>query len=91
MELPASSTFLEFQTLEDHAVKMPPDPAHTGRRQPDFRNLLFWEPETVIGKNALTISFFCSDAPGEYEVIVRGIGENGKRVFGSAVFVVSDE
>ncbi len=91
MELPSSSTFLEFQTLEDRAVHTSPDAAKKDQRKPDFRNLLFWEPEITIGKNGSTITFFCSDDPGAYEVIVSGIGENSKKAFGSAVFVVSDK
>ncbi|RLD45957.1 MAG: hypothetical protein DRI88_08135, partial [Bacteroidetes bacterium] len=56
MELPSSSTFLEFQTLEDRAVHTSPDAAKKDQRKPDFRNLLFWEPEITIGKNGSTIT-----------------------------------
>ena len=91
MVLPASSTFLEFQAMENQVTYAPPEHREKDKRFPDFRNLLFWEPETMVGKDGVTVSFFCSDDPGEYEVIVRGISENGKKAFGSAVFVVRDK
>jgi hypothetical protein len=45
---------------------------------PDFRTLLYWSPEIksgVDGKNI--ISFYTSDLPGNYAVIVQGLSENG--------------
>lgn len=54
-------------------------------RLPDFRNALFWQPDTytdAAGKNSS--SFYTSDQPGTYLGIVQGItptGECGSRVF----------
>jgi hypothetical protein len=61
-------------------------------RLPDFRNLLFWEPEIVSnGKQDAELSFFSSDLPGCYAIIAEGITTDG--VCGSAVkfFEVKDK
>jgi hypothetical protein len=51
--------------------------------KPDFRNLLFWEPEFKF-QNPATLSFYTSDNISEYEIIVRGISENGQIITGRA-------
>ncbi|MFD1255231.1 hypothetical protein ACFQ3S_00355 [Mucilaginibacter terrae] len=54
-------------------------------RIPDFRNALYWQPDTYTtteGKNNL--SFYSSDQPGKYIGIIQGItvtGECGSQVF----------
>ncbi len=53
-------------------------------RVPDFRTLLYWTPDIKTdaqGKGKL--SFYTSDLPGKYAVVVQGItdeGESGSRV-----------
>ncbi len=49
-------------------------------RIPDYRNTLFWDPaiKTDNGGNA-SASFWTSDEPGEYYVIVEGITADGRR------------
>ncbi len=47
-------------------------------RTPDFRNLLHWSPQVVTddqGKKSL--SFYSSDQPGMYKVVVQGLTANG--------------
>jgi hypothetical protein len=58
-------------------------------RIPDFRNLLYWNPDlkASTGKDA-DCEFFTSDEPGDYTVIAEGITPDGKRVFGTSQFVV---
>ncbi len=46
---------------------------------PDFRNLLYWSPNiktTASGKQ--DISFYSSDLPGKYAVVLQGITADGK-------------
>lgn len=53
-------------------------------RVPDFRNLLYWEPEIKIDKNGFgLVSFYTSDKPGRYAIVAQGINADG--VAGSAV------
>ena len=48
------------------------------RRLPDFRNLLAWDPNIVIGKSGETqISFYSSDRKGKYVGSIEGINQNG--------------
>ncbi|MBD0332639.1 MAG: hypothetical protein ICV66_08285 [Chitinophagaceae bacterium] len=58
-------------------------------RLPDFRNLLFWKPDVKtdeMGKAG--ISFYTSDLPGKYAVIVQGIDATGKAGNGVTTFAV---
>ncbi|MGC9353237.1 MAG: hypothetical protein ACP5D9_05330, partial [Mariniphaga sp.] len=57
--------------------------------KPDFRTTLFWEPEIVLQNGQAEFSFFTSDQPGKYKVIVEGISESGKICRGSAEFEVA--
>ena len=48
-------------------------------RLPDFRNLLYWDPAvktTASGRQEL--SFYSSDIPGDYIVVVQGLTANGQ-------------
>jgi hypothetical protein len=55
------------------------------KRIPDFRNVLIWEPDILIGKSGEAhISFYSSDRKGKYMGIVEGINQNG--VAGSTRF-----
>lgn len=45
---------------------------------PDFRNVLQWDPHIKLqGNNSATLSFYTSDLPGKYVVVVQGISYNG--------------
>lgn len=94
IKLPESSTFLEFQALEDEMefiVDENPIPNDESTRIPDFRNVLYWNPNVTNIQDGTTISFTSSDYEGQYDVIVRGITKDGYFGFGKAVFSVKDE
>jgi hypothetical protein len=47
-------------------------------RMPDYRTLLYWSPEiTLDTEQKKRISFFSSDLPGKYALVVQGISKNG--------------
>ncbi|MBC6609903.1 hypothetical protein H8B15_03150 [Hymenobacter sp. BT507] len=47
-------------------------------RLPDFRNLLYWNPEVVTGSDGKQeVEFYTSDQPGTYRVVVQGLSTNG--------------
>ncbi|MFT4566134.1 MAG: hypothetical protein ACI9FN_001088, partial [Saprospiraceae bacterium] len=51
----------------------------TDEKLPDFRNTLFWNPSITTDENGeASISFYTSDAIGEYEVKVDAINSSGK-------------
>jgi uncharacterized protein YfaS (alpha-2-macroglobulin family) len=55
------------------------NPEQVNSRLPDFRTLLYWAPDLktdASGKQAL--SFYSSDLPGRYAIIVQGISSDGR-------------
>ncbi|UZR97244.1 hypothetical protein [Chondrinema litorale] len=71
-------------------------PAYTSNDQksgriPDFRSLLYWNPDIVLkeGEKA-NYSFYTSDKPGKYTGVIQGITNSGKPVYKSFEFEVSD-
>lgn len=46
-------------------------------RIPDFRNTLWWEPSII---NANPSIFWSSDVPGDYRIMLNGIGADGQPV-----------
>lgn len=47
-------------------------------RIPDFRNLIYWNPNVVFNdENETNISFFTSDENAEYVIVVEGINSEG--------------
>ncbi len=54
-------------------------------RIPDFRNLLYWNPNVTVDATGSTqLQFFTSDQTGKYRVVVQGMSKNGS--FGSNSF-----
>jgi hypothetical protein len=94
IELPTSSTFLEFQAVEDVAVFVSngvSDDSEHSNRIPDFRNILYWDPEVEMVDDRGACSFLTSDYEGTYEVIVRGISKEGIVAIGTTSFKVKNE
>jgi len=53
-------------------------PAAVKSRLPDFRNLLYWNPQVrAAGANGATLSFYTSDQVGVYRVVVQGLSQAG--------------
>jgi hypothetical protein len=45
---------------------------------PDFRNVLYWNPNIKLFNNKeQTLSFYTSDLPGKYAVVIQGISSTG--------------
>jgi hypothetical protein len=58
-------------------------------RIPDLRNLLYWSPEIVTGRQGRQqISFYTSDVAGQYAVILQGITADGRAVSVRTAFTV---
>jgi hypothetical protein len=48
-------------------------------RMPDFRTLLYWSPQIKTGLDGKNqISFYTSDLPGKYAMVVQGLTEKGE-------------
>lgn len=47
------------------------------KETPDLRTTLFWVPSMHLNRKKTNLSFFTSDIPGQYELIVKGIKKGG--------------
>jgi hypothetical protein len=55
---------------------------------PDFRKLLFWEPNLKINSSINKLSFYTSDETGWFEVTIKGFSNNGEPIQSTEVFRV---
>jgi hypothetical protein len=56
---------------------------------PDFRNLLYWNPEVVTdNKGTVTVSFYTADDISDYRIVVQGLSEDGLPGYSEAVISV---
>lgn len=50
-------------------------------KTPDFRNTLYWDPSAKPSENGrVSVEFWTSDLPGDYEVNVQGFSSDGKPI-----------
>jgi hypothetical protein len=91
-DLDPQSVVLDFKGLQSQREFMAPDYATkdlANTRQPDFRHLLYWSGNINTnekGKNE--ISFFTSDLPGKYVIVVQGMSKGGKTGYQELMFDV---
>lgn len=58
-------------------------------RIPDLRNVLFWDPAILTdSQGSQSLSFYTSDWPGRYAIIIQGITADGRVGKGVAAFSV---
>ena len=59
-------------------------------RNPDYRNVLYWAPDIQIKTNGKkNISFYTSDIPGKYAVLIQGISDSGIAGYATESFTVT--
>ena len=88
---PKESVFLEYQAITEASDFTSPDYSNADKKQsrlPDFRTLLYWNPEVSLQNGKASFSFYTSDYCAGYDVIVRGITPDGKFCFGKTAFRV---
>jgi hypothetical protein len=80
-ELPSYAVRKQFQFLQYPVSFDSPD--HSAGNDsllltPDFRNLLYWNPEVITDANGIaTVSFYTSDDISDYRIVVQGLTEDG--------------
>ncbi len=87
------SVFIDYTTITPSAQYISPQydtEKKRSCRRPDFRNLLYWNPNVVLDNTISPITFYCSDHCSEYDIIIRGITKNGAHCFGITSFNVSE-
>lgn len=93
-DLDPQTVVLDFKGLQSQREFITPDYSakdQVNTRLPDFRHLLFWSPDVSTnekGKNEL--SFYTSDVPGKYVIVVQGINPEGKTGYQEMTFEVKD-
>lgn len=91
---PKGSVFLDYQTITP-SFPFPEYEYSTEEqkagRLPDFRNTLYWDPDLILSDQSNQFSFYTSDHCGEYDVIVRGTGEEGAHYLGKITLTVGAE
>ncbi|MFD1467690.1 hypothetical protein ACFQ48_05610 [Hymenobacter caeli] len=84
--LDAHALLQEYEGLQGEREFYAPryeTPQQRQSRLPDFRNLLYWNPEISPGAGPAP-TFYTSDQVGRYRVVVQGVAANGQA--GSAGF-----
>lgn len=90
-ELDPAALVVSFQGLQLQREFAHPDystPDKKASRMPDTRNVLYWQPDAVTGNRGMQTSFFTSDLPGNYLIVVQGLsaqGVPGSKVVGFSV------
>lgn len=70
-------------------------PAYASNEQymnhtPDFRNVLLWSPHiNMQGGSSKDVSFYTSDLPGKYVVVVQGISVSGLAASATTTFSIN--
>jgi hypothetical protein len=81
-QLDPGSLIVEYQGLQLQRQFYAPiyeTPEQAASRLPDFRSLLYWSPDIKTEANGSAgMSFYTSDMPGRYIVVVQGVDEKGR-------------
>lgn len=92
LELDPRAVVMDYEGLQLERKFYAPvydTPAETGSHLPDFRNLLYWMPNAGTGASGKNkVSFYTSDQPGKYMVLIQGIADGGEAGSAAAVFDV---
>jgi len=84
-----NSVFLGFKGIKDTGVfEHPVYSAGAVSTKPDFRTVLYWNPDPGAGGNNSSLTFFASDHVSLYEVVVQGFTHSGIPCYGRVEFEV---
>ncbi len=90
--LDPNSAVIEYEGLQYEREFYSPQyetPQQQVSRLPDFRNVLYWSPALQSRKGKNEVSFYTSDIPGKYTVLIQGISDGGLAGVAAAGFTVS--
>lgn len=81
------SVYVDFQTItpaENLELAVFNTSEKMNSRIPDFKNMLYWKPDVLLSNQKVKLSFYTSDDCSNYDIIVRGITNDGRACFGKA-------
>jgi hypothetical protein len=85
IQFPEGSVFVEYQTVTPSQMFASNEyitPEELVSRLPDFRTLLFWDPQVELSNQNTRVSFYASDHVSKYDIVVRGLTGDGRPCFG---------
>lgn len=84
---------LDYEGLQQQRIFYSPEYTNDDERMsrlPDFRDLLFWTPTLTTNVNGKGgFSFYTSDIPGKYLVVIQGLSSKGFAGSSSFIFNVA--
>jgi hypothetical protein len=89
LKINSHATVLDYEGLQLRREFYSPmyDGDNAKSTVPDLRNTLYWLPsQTTDQKGLSSISFYTSDQPGKYKVLIQGLSDNSR--LGSKVFTI---
>jgi len=91
VQTPSASVFAEYQALSgaDAFPEITYEAQDITSPRPDFRTVLYWNPDIEIKNGTGDFSFFSSDRQGEYEILVRGYHQ-GEYLYGKTCITIGD-
>ncbi len=93
-QLDPNSLVVEYDGLQLHREFYSPQYETNEQllsRKPDYRNVLYWSPEVKTKNGKGDISFYTSDIPGKYIVLIQGISNDGIAGFTTESFTVTSK
>lgn len=95
MQLSEPSVSIEHPPAASPSFYRPPDyekDKNIVRSRPDFRQLLFWEPEIILENNdtGSLAEFFSGDLKGEFIIRARGFTSDGEIIDERASIMITD-
>lgn len=90
-ELDPHATIIDYEALQLQREFYSPVYETEGERSshlPDFRNVLFWSPNVTTMQGKQRVSFYSSDLPGKYLIVLQGITNDGKSGYTVTTFNV---
>ena len=91
-ELDPRATLIDYKGLQIQREFIAPvyeNQAQIDSRSPDFRHLLHWSPNiNTSSKGKINTSFYTSDVPGNYAIVIQGITKEGQPIYQEKIFTV---
>ncbi len=86
INLPQSGTFITYDFLSNSTPVMK---SSTADNIPDARNTLYWDGNlTILEDSANEISFLTGNSQGRYDIILKGVLQNGTAFSQTTSFIV---
>lgn len=93
-ELDPHTTVIDYQGLQLQREFYSPDysqPSEAIAHLPDYRQLLYWTPDASTDKNGKRqLSFYTSDIPGRYTIVLQGISASGQAISKTAYIDIKE-